>query len=580
VIGQRGGQVFVVFLVFGTAALDGARALATVTALVGAAWLIALVIVRRAYVEQFRDMLQAATVRRDVRVPDLDRDALDLLGASLASPDEIEALAALDLLARRGGRIPPLVLYHPRQRVVRRALALLGHLGPDAVRPLAHLIDHPDPEIRADALAASGHFGWHRDRLAAALADDHPGVRAAALVGLIDEPRHRDAARAGVVAMAAGTVEEQAALAHAIGYAADPRFRPILEILAARPEPAVLREVLKVYARRPGLANLERLVALLHDPHLRRDVRRVFLAAGSRGLARAIDALDDPRTPLTVRQHLPRTISRFRTRAAAAALVARLPHEPDPITEYKILRALGRMRADDPSLPVDAGIVRGYARRAVEEAARFATLFDYLCAELEPSSSSSGSMLLVELLAEQRRGALERSFRALAILYPRADLRSVYDGILSDDDARWTAAREIIDHQIPLDLRRPLLAVIDDLTPEQRRAQLGALAAGPFPTYEDFLAALLADHRPRSGLRAATHPDRLGIDQPPAVLCSAAAPDRLGIDDGALLRCIVAHHVAERRLQALRPELVRLRTLGGSPYVIHAFDQAIARLDA
>ena len=32
--------------------------------------------------------------------------------------------------------------------------------------------------------------------------------------------------------------------------------------------------------------------------------------------------------------------------------------------------------------------------------------------------------------------------------------------------------------------------------------------------------------------------------------------------------------------EALRPELVRLRTQGGSPYVIHAFDQAIARLDA
>jgi hypothetical protein len=84
--------------------------------------------------------------------------------------------------------------------------------------------------------------------------------------------------------------------------------------------------------------------------------------------------------------------------------------------------------------------------------------------------------------------------------------------------------------------------VIDDLPPDERRARLGALAPGPFGTYEDFVAALLAD-------------------------------------DSALQRCIVAHHVAERRLVALRPELVRLRTLGGSPYVIHAFDQAIARLD-
>ncbi len=542
-LGHRGGQALAALVVFGTAAQGGARALATVTAVIGTAWLVALLIVRRAYVEQFRGMLRAATIRRDVRVPDLDRDALDLLGESLASPDEIEALAALDLLARRGGRVPALVLYHPRQRVVRRALALLGaDLGPDAVLPLAHLIDHPDPEIRADALAASSRFGCHRDRLIAALADEHPGVRATALVGLADDERHHATVTAGIAAMAAGTAVEQAALAHAIGHAADERFRQVLDGLVARREPAVLREVLRVYARRPALASLERLVPLLQDPHLRRDVRRVFIAAGGRGLAQAIEALDDPRTPIAVRQHLPRTISRFRSRAAAAALVARLPHEPDPTTEYKILRALGRMRADDPALPVDAAVVRGYARRAIEEAARFATLYDYLYAEPEPSASTSGSALLVELLAEKRRRALEHAFRALAILYPRADLRNVYDALLDEDDARWDVARELIDHLIPLDLRRPLLAVIDDLTAAERRAQLGALAAGPFETYDDFVAALLAD-------------------------------------GDALLRCVVAHHVAERRLVALRPELVRLRTLGGSPYVIHAFDQAIARLD-
>ncbi|HWO20991.1 MAG TPA: hypothetical protein VNO30_19625 [Kofleriaceae bacterium] len=542
-VGQRGGQALAALLVFGIAALDGTRALAAVTTVVGAVWLVVLLAIRRGYVEQFREMLRAAQVRRDVRVPALDRDALDLLGEALASPDEIEALAALDLLARRGGKIPALVLYHPRQRVVRRALALLGkQLTPDAVRPLLHLIDHEDPEIRADALAASTRFGWHRDRLIAALEDPHPGVRAAVLVGLIDEEPHKERVLSGIEAMAKGTVAEQAALAHAIGYAADPRFRHILQALVLRREPAIVREVLAVYARHPVLANLERLVLLLHDPHTRRELRRVFVAAGTRGLTRAIAALEDPGTPLGVRQHLPRTISLFRTRAAAAALVARLPREDDPTTEYKILRALGRMRADDPTLPVAAGVVRAYARRAIEVAARFATLFDYLCVGLSPSASTSGSQLLVELLDERRRSALERAFRALAILYPRADLRSVHDAVLSDDEERSSAAREIIDHLIPLDLRRPLLTVIDDLTPEERRARLGPLAPGPFPTYEDFVAALLADASP-------------------------------------MQRCIVAHHAAERRLVALRPELVRLRTLGGSPYEVHAFDQAITRLD-
>jgi hypothetical protein len=295
--------------------------------------------------------------------------------------------------------------------------------------------------------------------------------------------------------------------------------------------------------RWPELANLERLVPLLRDAHVRSDVRRVFLAAGARGLAHAIDALDDPRTPMAVRQHLPRTISRFRSRAAAMALVARLLHEPDSTTEFKILRALGRMRADDPKLPIDAAAVRIYARRAIADAARFAMLSDRLGAQPEPAASSSGSVLLGELLAEKREHAIEHAFRALGILYPRAELRGVYHAIIGDDEARRSAAREIVDQLIPLELRVPLVAVLEDLPLEELRAQLGELAPAPCATDDELLAALLADR-------------------------------------SASLRCVAAHHVAERRLVALRPELVRLRSQGASPHVLHAFDQAIARLDA
>jgi len=92
-------------------------------------------------------------------------------------------------------------------------------------------------------------------------------------------------------------------------------------------------------------------------------------------------------------------------------------------------------------------------------------------------------------------------------------------------------------------VREPLLAVIDDLSPERRRAHLGELAVGPFPTYEALLATLLAE-------------------------------------PSTSLRCIVAHHVAERHLSELRPELARLRPLAGTTLVMKAFDQAIERLDA
>lgn len=527
VVGQRGGQAAAALLTFFVASGEGGTwALGVMTAIAVAAWLVVIALTRRSYVQQFRDTLDAGEIQRDVRVPTLDGDAVSLLTASLSSPDESEAMAALDLLARRGNRIPALVLYHPSATIVRKALSLLeGEVRVDVARVLAHLTAHPDPEIRASALAAASRTGCHHERLQAALRDPEPAVRAAAVVALTDE--------AGLARLLEGTPEDRAALARAIARQPRELFRKVLDQLLARREPSVTREVLRVWAIAPALADVDRLILLLEDPHVRGEARRVFTASGH--LDRLIAALDDPRTPLGVRRHLPRTISRFRTPIAAAALVARLLREPDGTTEFKLLRALGRMRADDPRLTLDPEPVRAYARRAIEDAIRYTTLGDRLLDEQELSKTSS-SDLLGELLVEKRRHAIERVFRALGILHPRADMRSVHDAIMSIDDERRGAAQEILEHLVPADLRIPLLAVID------QRDSSSDHASRIYRTYEDLLRALLTD-------------------------------------PSDSLRCVAAHHVAERRLIALRPELARLRPVTESVLVSHAFDQAIARLE-
>jgi ATP/ADP translocase len=539
-ISLRGGQALAALLVFAVGAFgSSSRVLAAVTAIAGVGWLIAIVFVRGQYIAQFRDTLQAGEIQRDVGLPELDADSIALLAESLSSPDEVEALTALDLLARRA-RVPALVLYHPSEAVVRHALSLLeGDLRPDVARVLAHLIVRSDPQIRAAALAASSRIGRHHAELVAALDDADPNVRAAALVGLAGEPAHADVASSGIDALVIGTTADRVALATAIGYLPHARFRPALYEMLGRNEPAVMRHVLHVLEHVPALVDLERVLPLLEDARIRTDVRRVFVAVGRPGLDQLISALDDPRTPLGVRRHLPRTISRFRSRAAAAALVARLPHEPDGPTAFKILRALGRMRADDPHLTIDPAPVREYVRRVVGDAARYATLGDRLAIEVD---ASPGAGLISELLAEKRQSAIEHAFRALGILEPRAGLRSAHDALISNDEARRSAAREIVETVVPADVRAPLLAVLDEGSPERRRIQLGDLAAGPFTSYEAFVAALLAD-------------------------------------PSESLRCIVAHHVAERRLVALKADLARLRPEVGPQLVINAFDQAIASLD-
>ena len=219
-------------------------------------------------------------------------------------------------------------------------------------------------------------------------------------------------------------------------------------------------------------------------------------------------------------------------------MVARLPHEPDGRTEVKLLRALGRMRADDPQLPIDPAPVRSYLARAIRDAARYVTLADYLDQHRDGSPIAT---LIADLLVEKRRNSVEHAFRALGILYPRAGLRSAHDAFATGDEARRSAAREIVATLLTAELRVPLLAVLDDLSPAERRERTGALAPGPFATYEAFVATLLADR-------------------------------------SESLRCVVAAHVAERHMTALTSDLERLRSLHGPPLVEHAFMRALEAL--
>jgi len=536
-LGQRGGQALAALAVYASVSIGTtARGLAGMTAVCGVGWLVMLVVVRRAYIVQFRDTLQAGEIQRDVGLPALDADTVARLTESLASPDEIEALAALDLLARHTG-VPALVFYHPRPAVVRRALSLLdGKLPLSVARVLGHLLEHKDPKIRAAALAASVRTGGGRHRLLAALEDPELEPRAVAIAGLAQEG---DDVEARVSALVNGPGDGQLALAEAIAFMPGPRFRSVLVNLIARGNPAVIRQVLRVWAREPALADHRLLLELLADARVRTDVRTVFVALGKAGLDALIDALDDPATPEPARRHIPRTLSRFRAPAAAAALVARLPHEPDHRTVLKILRALGRMRTDNPALAIDPAPVRAYIHRSVRDAVRYAMFGDYL--EQHQIDGSPSAAMIGDLLAERRRIAIEHTFRALGILHPEGGLRSVHDAFISGDEARRAAAREILGALVNGDLRAPLLAVLDDLSPVQRRERVGDLAPGRFDTYEAFIAALLAD-------------------------------------PSESLRCVVAEHVAERHLTALTGDLTRLRPADGHPLVTHAFDHALAVL--
>jgi ATP/ADP translocase len=521
-IAQRGGQALAALIAI--AFVTETRGLSYVIVAGVVLWLVAVAFTRAAYVQQFRTTLEAHDIQRDVRVTALDRASIDVLMGALASPDEAEASAALDLLAMSDEGIPALVLYHPSPAIVRRALrSLRGELRPDLVRVLQELVTHRDPEVRGVAIAAANRGGCAPPP--AGLDDPEPHVRAATAVALNAGP-HAAQAQDTLNALLEGTTAERLALALAIGNDPRGRFRGVLVHLLSRREPSVTRAVLKVWQQVPALADASRLLALLGYAHVRGDARRALLAVGS--LAHLIAALENPRTPIGIRRQLPRTIAGFHSPAAAVALAAHLVREPDGTTELKILRALGRMRADEPQLSIRKAPVHAYILRSLEDAARYRRLWRAVSGKPAPTLA-----LLAELLDEIRHNMLERVFRALGILYPLAGMRSVHDALVAGDGERQSAAREILDDSLPVDLRTHLIEELDGHDRGHRA----------LPSLDDALRALLSD-------------------------------------SSDTLRCFAAYHVAQSNLVELRDELVRLKPTTGSMLVTLAFDQAIASLHA
>jgi len=87
----------------------------------------------------------------------MDVASLESLIGALSSTDDAEVVAALDLLARRKRTrlVPLLILYHPAEAVLVRALDLFTDARREDVAGMAlKLLGHPSGEVRAAALRA------------------------------------------------------------------------------------------------------------------------------------------------------------------------------------------------------------------------------------------------------------------------------------------------------------------------------------------------------------------------------------------------------------------------------------------
>ncbi len=546
--GQRGGQALASVLILAPVAFMPRESfLALCLAGVAVLWLLTVSDLKKNYLDLFRSALKEGAIATRMNLPQLDLASLEAIFTALNSRDDDEVKAAMDLLQAqdKSKLIPALVLYHPSRSVVTRAFDIFKSDKRTDFVPIAdRLLEHPDPEIRAAALRARTSVQADEPALRRMSADPSAQVRAAAAVGLVAGGFFSDEAQRVIDELLASQTPEAArALARAIGLQPNPVFEPMLLELSEAPETEVVQEVAVAMAAMPSERFLPALLPMLAQRETRPAARAAFLRHGQAGLKFLEEALQDHALPQEIRRHLPRTISPFPPEGAAPVLLRHLMEEPDGLVRFKILRGIGRVRADNPGLRLDQAVVSEAISRTV--AASFHLLHWRQVLEdgasRKPARRTPGFALLTTLLRDKEVHAVERLFRLLGLQFAREDLYRIYRGFRSANPKIRASSRELIENLLKPPLRSAVLALADPVPREDR------LAAAP-PYYR---------------------PDALEYEGLLAAMLEVPSES---------LRCIAAHHIAELGLVGLRPRLEALAPAEKAFFVTRVLERAAATL--
>ncbi len=496
VVGQRGGQALASLLILMALSVTTRESLFAAVAVVTAGlWLFFVVDLRTHYLDVFRDTLRGEITETRIAYPALDVASLETLVATLSDPDDRRVVAALDLLTAQDKVrvIPALILFHPSSRVVLHAFELFMASDRDDYLPIVErLRTHADAGVRAASLRALSVRQPDEHVLRGGLQDPAPEVRATALAGLAAGgwlPGENARTALERVIQQEGR-EARLALALAARWHASLGFDEALLRLAEDDDPEVQLEAVRAMRAVGSAIFLPSLIQLLPIRTVRSEVRATFVALGAPALARLGSALGDRRLPHAVRRHLPAAVGAFGTPKAAEILLRHLLDEPDGMIRFKILRALGKLRAGNRGLPLDTSILS----RAVQQNLSAAFKLMRWRRALERGATERSARrteahgLLVALIRHKQEHALERIFRLLNLQMVDEDFRGIYRGLQSARRESQSGSRELVENLVLPPVREALLRLIDDLyDPVASEDRDGARD----PTYEEVLRELL-----------------------------------------------------------------------------------------
>ena len=496
VMGQRGGQalaaVMILMLLSVTSNLAVFAALGCLTA---TCWLVISVGLREHYLDLFRQALHSERGARGSGFPALDMASLETLMAALNTPDDRRVVAALDILEEQGKSnvVPAPLLYHPATTVVVRSLELFIAAGRTDVLPMVErLLDHSEPEARAASLRALSALAPKPVLLENGLNDSDLRVSSTARAALIACGWGQDSDHAAKLldAVSRGDHAVQRAIAAALRVRPDPTLEPILLELLASDDQGVLTEAIRAASELGTPALVGPLIRLLARRAVRDEALTALAGFGPLALEGLSGALGASELPHSVRRHVPQAIALVGAARAPEILLRHLEQEPDGLIRFKVLRALGRWRKEQPGFPLDVSLLQGALGHAVSTGFRLMGWRHDLssAARADAALGTELHQVLVALLRNKQDHALERVFRLLNLQSGSEEFQRIYRGLHSQHARSRAGSRELLQHMVLPPVRKPLMTLVDDLQGESGPADV--ITDGPEDLMRDYAAVL------------------------------------------------------------------------------------------
>lgn len=497
IVGQRGGQALASLAILLLTALAAPpKVLVILLVVLAALWAAAAVALRGPYLDLFRSRLRGHRISLDDDQLGMSVASLETLVKALDSDNDNEVLAALAVLDNEGrtSLVPSLILYHPSDAVVERALEMFTRARrKNVVAVIDRLAEHPSARVRAATLAARSVLDANAQPLLMRLSfEESPAVRAVITVNLIasGEIFGTDATDRLEALLAHGSNETKVALAEAIGRRAAHGFTAVLVALVQARDPAVQLAALRAIARVKPLEVLPLVIAKLGREPTRATARSVLHEYGADGFRALVASIEDTSLPTMCRLRVPQTLETFDPATTAAILLDWLNRERDGTVRYQILRSLERLTKRSPSLTLDRALLDKTIAETVSRAYRY---LDRRLILLRGAAThcTPGHAALVQLLEDKEDNTIERLFRLVGLAYRTDDFAEIYRNLWSTKKDLRAASVELVEGLLDEPLRTAVLGLVDDILDAARRPAAGRYHTPIGLSYEELLSLML-----------------------------------------------------------------------------------------